>query len=68
MGHHNSKSDDTKISQEEIDELKNCTEFRGSEIQNWYKRFMNDYPAGVITKPQFIQTYKNMYPNGKLQK
>ena len=64
MGVHHSKATDG-LPQEELEELKGCTDFRGSEIQRFYDKFMKDYPSGVITKPEFIQTYKNMYPDGK---
>ena len=64
MGAHNSKKM-YSLSQDDIEELKACTEFRGSEISRWYDQFKKDYPGGVISKAQFIQTYKNMYPDGK---
>lgn len=51
-------------SSEEIADLKELTQFSGSEIKAWYKRFHQEYPSGVITRQDFIAMYRELFPDG----
>ena len=59
----NSHSED-KIKNKEVEKLKEQTEFCGHEIREWYKRFHEEYPSGVITKDEFIVMYNELFPRG----
>lgn len=48
----------------DVDDLKDLTNFSGSEIREWYDRFHEEYPAGVITEEEFGQMYEELFPDG----
>ena len=49
-------SDESKaLSQDEIDDIKENTEFSGKEIKEWYVKFHEDFPDGILKKDDFIQ-------------
>ena len=59
----NSHSEDG-IKNKEVEKLKEQTEFSGHEIREWHKKFHEDFPSGEITKEEFIQMYKELFPHG----
>ena len=59
----NSHSEDG-IKNKEVEKLKEQTEFSGHEIREWHKKFHEDYPDGVITKEEFVQMYRQLFPKG----
>ena len=59
MGKNNSK-----LKPEELKDLRMNTEFNDSEIQEWYKAFMLDFPSGRLNRIQFKKLYSNLFPNG----
>ena len=48
----------------DVEDLKDLTHFSGSEIREWYDRFHEEYPAGVITEEEFAQMYEELFPDG----
>lgn len=54
----------SKLSPEHLKELKKKTRFQEKEITQWYKGFQKDCPKGFITKPQFLELYKQYFPFG----
>ena len=59
MGKNNSK-----LRPEELGDLKFNTQFSDSEIKEWYKAFMMDFPSGQLNRRQFKVLYSNLFPNG----
>ena len=59
MGKNNSK-----LKPEELDDLKLNTQFNDSEIKEWYKAFMMDFPGGKLNRTQFRKLYGNLFPDG----
>ena len=59
MGKNNSK-----LSPEQLDELKINTSFNETEIRFWYKSFMKEFPNGRLNRTQFKKLYSNLFPNG----
>ena len=47
-----------ELSQDQLDEIRTNTRFTGSEIKEWYDKFHQDYPDGVIKKEEFIEVGK----------
>jgi len=54
----------SKRSQEQLTELRNCTYFDRKELQQWYKGFLKDCPSGVLDKTEFQKIYKQFFPFG----
>lgn len=54
----------SKLKQEEVEDLKKRTYFTEKEIQNWYKGFMKDCPDGRLTLEGFTKIYKQFFPFG----
>ena len=52
------------LSDEELEQLKTSTNFSGAEIADWYKRFHEDFPNGIIRKNDFIKLYTKLFPGG----
>ena len=59
----NSHSDD-EDAVEDVQDLKDITHFSGSEIKAWHDRFYEEYPAGVITREEFMTMYEGLFPKG----
>lgn len=53
-----------ELTSDEIDDLKSRTHFSGHELRDWHEKFLADYPAGKITKPEFIDMYCKLLPDG----
>lgn len=55
----------SKLSKEDINNLRQETSFTARELQQWYKGFLRDAPTGRISKEDFIQMHKQFYPFGE---
>lgn len=51
----------SKLSKEELRELKNVTYFEGKELQQWYKGFLKDCPSGQLTREDLRKVYKQFF-------
>ena len=58
----------SKLSQENLAQLRQCTAFSDKELEKWYKGFMKDCPNGRMTKKEFEQIYKNFFKDGDASK
>ena len=54
----------SKLNPEQLGDLKFNTQFSDSEIKEWYKAFMMDFPSGQLNRTQFKVLYSNLFPNG----
>lgn len=54
----------SKLSKEELQELKKATYFDRKELQQWYKGFLKDCPSGQLDKEEFKNIYKQFFPFG----
>lgn len=54
----------SKLSKEELQELKKATRFDRKELQQWYKGFLKDCPSGRLSKEDFQKIYKRFFPFG----
>lgn len=52
------------LSGDDLDELKSSTKFDSKEIKEWYDKFNQDFPDGVIHEEEFIDMYSKMCPKG----
>ncbi|KIW44307.1 calcium-binding protein NCS-1 [Exophiala oligosperma] len=54
----------SKLSQEQLNELQRSTHFDKKELQQWYKGFLKDCPSGMLTKEEFQEIYRQFFPFG----
>ena len=54
----------SKLSKEQLKELKEATHFESKELQQWYKGFLRDCPSGQLTKEDLRRVYKQFFPFG----
>lgn len=54
----------SKLSKEELGELKKATYFDRKELQQWYKGFLKDCPSGQLDRTEFQKIYKQFFPFG----
>ncbi|TKA73439.1 Calcium-binding protein NCS-1 [Friedmanniomyces simplex] len=54
----------SKLSQQELQDLLKATHFDKKELQQWYKGFLKDCPSGMLTKAEFQKIYKQFFPFG----
>lgn len=54
----------SKLSKDQLHELKNSTYFDRKELQQWYKGFLKDCPSGQLDKQEFQKIYKQFFPFG----
>ncbi|EPY52651.1 neuronal calcium sensor Ncs1-like protein [Schizosaccharomyces cryophilus OY26] len=54
----------SKLSQDQLQELVRSTRFDKKELQQWYKGFFKDCPSGHLNKEEFQKIYKQFFPFG----
>jgi Ca2+-binding EF-hand superfamily protein len=54
----------SKLSKDDLLELKKATHFDRKELQQWYKGFLKDCPNGQLDKEEFQKIYKQFFPFG----
>ncbi|MCJ1357535.1 MAG: Neuronal calcium sensor 1 [Icmadophila ericetorum] len=54
----------SKLSQEQLNELQRSTCFDKKELQQWYTGFLKDCPSGILTKDEFRKIYRQFFPFG----
>ncbi|KAG5365407.1 Calcium-binding protein [Yarrowia sp. C11] len=54
----------SKLSKDELTELKKATYFDRKELQQWYKGFLKDCPSGQLNKEEFQKIYRQFFPFG----
>ncbi|PNS15400.1 calcium-binding protein NCS-1 [Sphaceloma murrayae] len=54
----------SKLTQQELQDLQKATHFDKKELQQWYKGFLKDCPSGMLTKEEFQKIYKQFFPFG----
>ncbi|KAG7663990.1 ncs1 [[Candida] subhashii] len=54
----------SKLTKDEIKQLRSATYFDKRELQQWYKGFMRDCPSGQLSEEEFVKVYKQFFPFG----
>jgi len=54
----------SKLTQDQLQELQKATLFERKELQQWYKGFLTDCPSGSLGKVEFQKIYKQFFPFG----
>jgi Ca2+-binding EF-hand superfamily protein len=54
----------SKLTLDQVSHLQQTTHFDSSEIKQWHKSFMEDFPSGVISREDFYRGYRDMFPFG----
>lgn len=54
----------SKLSPETVADLRKQTAFTESEIQQWYRDFINEWPKGHLRIDQFEKMYAGFFPAG----
>ena len=55
---------ESKLKDRQIKKLEKKTGFDQDEIQHWYAGFMKDSPTGEMQRSEFVQIYRELFPNG----
>lgn len=63
MGQQNSK-----LTPETLDDLRNHTGCTNEELQDWYKGFLQEHPSGKLKVDQFEKIYCKLFPSGDASK
>lgn len=56
-----------KLSSEELNFLKNNTNFTEEQIKEWHRGFYQDCPNGQLTRKKFLEVYKQFFPSGNAE-
>ncbi|KAI9294946.1 EF-hand [Neoconidiobolus thromboides FSU 785] len=62
MGKQNSK-----ITNNQLTKLIQCTHFDKKELKQWYKKFIIECPTGQVDMEQFINLYQKLFPFGEVK-
>lgn len=54
----------SKLTKEDLRQLKSETYFESKELQQWYKGFLKDCPSGELTRDGLREVYKKFFPYG----
>ncbi|RLV93429.1 Calcium-binding protein NCS-1 [Spathaspora sp. JA1] len=54
----------SKLSKDELKQLRTATYFDKRELQQWYKGFIRDCPSGQLSEEEFVKVYKQFFPFG----
>lgn len=55
----------SKLSKDEIKQLRDRTLFDKRELQQWYKGFLRDCPSGQLSEEEFAKVFKQFFPFGE---
>jgi len=65
MGNKNGKSKLAKLTKDDVEFLKQNTNFDESAIREWFLGFQKDCPSGQLNRKKFISMYNQVFPSGK---
>ncbi|KAL1570276.1 hypothetical protein MG5_00831 [Candida albicans P57072] len=54
----------SKLSKDDLRQLRQATYFDKRELQQWYKGFLRDCPSGQLSEEEFVKVYKQFFPFG----
>lgn len=54
----------SKLSKDDLKQLKDNTYFDKRELQQWYKGFLRDCPSGQLSEEEFAKVFKQFFPFG----
>jgi len=58
----------SKINVDDLEDLRNETNFTKEEITDWFREFSKDCPRGKLNKQDFIKIYNSIFPKGDATK
>jgi len=58
----------TQLSDLDIQVLSKLTSYSPEEIREWHEKFLADCPHGYMTKKQFVQMYRQLFPKGDAER
>ncbi|XP_065829583.1 neuronal calcium sensor 1-like isoform X2 [Oscarella lobularis] len=58
----------SRLTPQEIDDLKKHTYFTQEELQQWYKGFLKESPSGRMSMKEFQEIYEKVFPSGDSSK
>lgn len=54
----------SKLSKDDLKQLRERTYFDKRELQQWYKGFLRDCPSGQLSEEEFAKVFKQFFPFG----